>query len=151
MTATNDDSSERGEPDLSFLESRPARVSEIPNLSLGRSNVDGGPRPVDSRALTIGRDITLAGEISACELLIIEGRLEASVPNAKTLEIAKTGSFQGSAILNDATISGEFDGELTVVNRLHITSTGRVTGKIRYGHLEIENGGEIHGDLSVSS
>jgi cytoskeletal protein CcmA (bactofilin family) len=151
MTATNDDSSERGEPDLSFLESRPARVAEIPNLSLGRSSMGGGPRPVDSRALTVGRDITLSGEISECELLFIEGRLEASVPNAKTLEIAQTGSFQGSAILNDATISGEFDGELTVANRLHITSTGRVTGKIRYGHLEIDNGGEIHGDLSVSS
>lgn len=151
MSATNDDSSERGEPDLSFLESRPARASEIPNLSSGRSGMGSGPRPVDSRALTIGRDITLAGEISACELLVIEGRLEASVPNAKTLEIAQSGSFQGSAVLNDATISGEFDGELTVTNRLRITSTGRVTGKIRYGHLEIENGGEIHGDLSVSS
>lgn len=151
MTATNDDSSERGEPDLSFLESRPARVAEIPNLSLGRSSMGSVPRPVDSRALTVGRDITLSGEISECELLVIEGRLEASVPNAKTLEIAQSGSFRGSAILNDATISGEFDGDLTVTNRLRITSTGRVTGKIRYGHLEIENGGEIHGDLSVSS
>lgn len=149
MSATNDDTSDRSDPDLSFLESRPARVAEIPNLSLGRSGT--GPRSLDSRALTIGRDITLSGEISECELLFIEGRLEAAVPNAKTMEIAQTGSFKGTAILNDATISGEFDGDLTVTNRLHITSTGRVTGKVRYGHLEIENGGEIHGDLAVSS
>lgn len=151
MSATNDDSSEHGEPDLSFLESRPARVAEIPNLSLGRSSAGIGPRPLDSRALTIGRDITLSGEISECELLFIEGRLEAAVPNAKTMEIAQSGSFKGTATLNDATISGDFEGDLTVINRLHITSTGRVTGKVRYGHLEIENGGEIHGDLAVST
>lgn len=151
MTATNDDSGERGEPDLSFLESRPARVAEIPNLALGRSSIGTGSRPIDNRALTVGRDIKLSGEITECELLIIEGRLEASVPNAKTMEIAQTGSFKGTATLNDATISGEFDGELTVTNRLRITSTGRVTGTILYGHLEIENGGEIHGELTVSS
>ena len=151
MTSTNDDSGERREPDLSFLESRPARVAEIPNLSLGRRNIGDGSRSVDSRALTIGRDIKLSGEITECELLIIEGRLEASVPDAKTMEISQTGSFIGTATLGDATISGEFDGDLTVTNRLRITSTGRVTGTIRYGHLEIENGGEIHGDLTVSS
>lgn len=151
MTATDDDTAERGEPDLSFLESRPARVAEIPNLALGRSGIGDGPRTVDSRALTIGRDIKLSGEITECELLVIEGRLEATVPNAKTMEIAPTGSFKGSATLSDAKISGEFDGDLTVTNRLHITSTGKVTGTIRYGHLEIENGGEIHGDLTVSA
>lgn len=151
MTSTNDDSGERGEPDLSFLENRPARVADIPNLSLGRGSIGDGPRSVDSRALTIGRDIKLSGEITECELLIIEGRLEASVPNAKMMEIAQTGSFIGTATLGDATIGGEFEGDLTVTNRLRITSTGRVNGTIRYGHLEIENGGEIHGDLTVSS
>jgi cytoskeletal protein CcmA (bactofilin family) len=150
MTATDDDAGERGEPDLSFLESRPARVAEIPNLGLGRGGIGEGPRSVDSRVLTIGRDIKLSGEITECELLVIEGSLEATVPNAKTMEIAQSGTFKGSAKLNDATVSGEFDGDLTVTNRLRITSTGRVTGTIRYGHLEIENGGEIHGDLTVS-
>ena len=149
MTATDDDASERGEPDLSFLESRPARVAEIPNLALGRG-LGEGPRSIDSRALTIGRDIKLSGEITECELLVIEGTLEASVPNAKAMEIAQTGTFKGTATIADATISGDFDGELTVTNRLRITSTGRVTGTIRYGHLEIENGGEIHGELTVS-
>jgi len=151
MSATNDDTSERGEPDLSFLDNRPARVAQIPNLSLGHSRMGDGHRPLDSRALTIGRDITLSGQISQCELLVIEGRLEAEVPNAKTMEIAQSGSFKGTAILSDATISGEFDGDLTVTNRLRITNTGRVTGKVRYGHLEIDNGGEIHGDIAVSS
>ena len=151
MTTTNDDSDERGEPDLSFLESRPARVAEIPNLALGRSSIGERPRSVDSRALTIGRDIRLSGQITECELLIVEGHLDATVPDAKSMEIAQTGHFKGTAKIGDAIVSGEFEGDLTVTNRLRITSTGRVTGTIRYGHLEIENGGEIHGELTVSS
>ncbi len=151
MTATNDDSDERSEPDLSFLENRPARAAEIPNLPHGRGGLGEGQRTIDSRALTIGRDIKLSGEITECELLVIEGYLEASVPDAKAMEIAQTGIFKGTATLGDATISGQFDGDLTVTNRLHITSTGRVTGTIQYGHLEIENGGEIHGELTVSA
>jgi len=151
MSTTNNEAGDRDELDLSFLESRPARVAEIPNLSLGRNNMRSGPRNVDSRALTIGRDIKLSGEITECELLIIEGRLEATVPDANTMEIAPTGSFKGTANLADATISGEFDGDLTVTNRLRITSTGKVTGTVRYAHLEIENGGEIHGELTVTA
>jgi len=151
MSATSNEASERDEPDLSFLESRPARAAEIPNLSLGRSSMRDRARPAGNRALTIGRDIKLSGEISECELLIIKGRLEATVPDAKAMEISQTGSFKGTAKLSDATISGEFIGDLTVTNRLRITSTGRVRGTIRYGHLEIENGGEIDVKLSLTS
>lgn len=151
MSAISNESSDRDEPDLSFLERRPARAAEIPNLSLGRNSMRDGARSIDSRALTIGRDIKLSGEISECELLIIEGRLEATVPDAKSMEISQTGSFKGTAKLVDATISGEFSGDLTVTNRLRITSTGRVSGTVRYGHLEIENGGEIDGELSLTS
>ena len=118
MTTTNDDSDERGEPDLTFLESRPARVAEIANLALGRSSIGERPRSVDSRALTIGRDIRLSGQITECELLIVEGHLDATVPDAKSMEIAQTGHFKGTAKLGDAIVSGEFEGDLTVTNRL---------------------------------
>ncbi len=151
MTATNDDAGERNEPDLTFLESQPARAAEIPNLSLGRGAVRDGARSVDNGSLTIGRDIKMSGEITECEMLIVEGSLDASVPNATAMDIAQSGTFKGSAAVQDATIAGEFEGDLTVKNRLRITSTGRVTGTIRYGHLEIENGGEIHGELTVTA
>ena len=151
MTATNDDVGERGEPDLTFLESQPARVAEIPNLSLGRGPMRDGSRGVDNGVLTIGREIKLSGEITECELLVVEGSLDATVPDATAMEITQSGLFKGTATLQDATIAGEFVGDLTVTNRLRITSTGRVTGTIRYGHLEIENGGEIHGELTVTA
>ncbi|MCY1538651.1 hypothetical protein D9M68_742030 [compost metagenome] len=43
-----------------------------------------------------------------------------------------------------------FDGNLTVRQKLVIYATGRVTGKIRYGKVVIEEGGQLSGDIECS-
>ena len=48
-----------------------------------------------------------------------------------------------------AEIRGRFDGELTVRKQLVIRATGHVSGKIRYGKLSIEEGGELSGDVGA--
>ncbi|MDO8889197.1 MAG: polymer-forming cytoskeletal protein, partial [Hydrogenophaga sp.] len=45
---------------------------------------------------------------------------------------------------------GVFDGNLTVRNKLVIYSTGKVTGRIRYGKVVIEEGGQLSGDIECS-
>ena len=46
-------------------------------------------------------------------------------------------------------ISGIFEGDLTAREYLVVRATGRITGKVRFGELEIERGGQIIGDLQV--
>jgi len=99
------------------------------------------------RVLTVGHDILLKGEIATCDRLVIEGAVDATLNEVHTVEIAETGSFKGAADIEDAEISGVFDGELTVRNRLVIYSTGQVRGKITYGEVEIERGGELTGTI----
>ncbi|MFO1242659.1 MAG: polymer-forming cytoskeletal protein [Rickettsiales bacterium] len=99
------------------------------------------------RILTVGNDITLNGEIASCDRIVIEGRVDAILKEVHTVEIAESGSFKGKAEIEDAEISGVFDGELVVRNRLTIYSTGKVRGKIAYGEIEIERGGEITGEI----
>jgi hypothetical protein len=48
-----------------------------------------------------------------------------------------------------STPSGRFEGDLIVRNRLLIKATGRVSGTIRYGQIEIECGGQIFGDIQA--
>jgi cytoskeletal protein CcmA (bactofilin family) len=57
--------------------------------------------------------------------------------------------LKGSAQIETADIAGRFEGELTVQGRLHIRSTGRVHGTIRYGSIEIERGGAISGQVEA--
>jgi len=101
------------------------------------------------RVLTVGNDILLKGEIATCDRLVIEGAVDATLNEVHTVEIAEGGSFKGSAEIEDAEISGLFEGDLIVRNRLVIYATGKVRGKITYGEIEIERGGEMTGEIKT--
>src|SRR5206468_12995547 len=101
------------------------------------------------RKLTVGREITLSGEITSCDKLIIEGSVEANLNNCRDVEIAESGLFKGTAAIEEAEIQGRFEGNLVVRKRLLIKASGRVSGTIRYGQIEIECGGQISGDIQA--
>ena len=109
------------------------------------------PRRNDTevRKLTVGREITLSGEITSCDKLIIEGSVEANLNNCRDVEIAETGLFKGTASIEEAEIRGRFEGNLVVRKRLLIKASGRVSGTLRYGQIEIECGGQISGDIQA--
>ena len=101
------------------------------------------------RKLTVGREITLSGEITSCDMLVIEGSVEANLTNCRDIDIAESGLFKGAAAIEEAEIRGRFEGNLTVRKRLLIRASGRVSGTIRYGQIEIECGGQISGDIQA--
>ncbi|OLE20588.1 MAG: hypothetical protein AUG50_00220 [Betaproteobacteria bacterium 13_1_20CM_3_63_8] len=97
--------------------------------------------------LFVGVNIKLKGvEISDCDVLVVEGQVEATV-YSKGLQIAKPGTLKGTAAIDVAEIFGDFSGELTARTRLVVHGTGRVSGTIRYGKLIVAEGGEISGDV----
>ena len=99
--------------------------------------------------LVVGPDIKMKGaEISDCDTLVVEGRMEATL-DSRVLEIAQNGVFQGTIAVDQAEIHGRFEGELTVRKQLIIQSTGRVSGKIRYAKVKVEEGAELSGDISM--
>jgi cytoskeletal protein CcmA (bactofilin family) len=116
-----------------------------------RPELRGEQRPGEGEAkkLTVGRGIVLTGEIRACDRLVVEGRVEATLADSRSIEIAESGLFKGSVQIDSAEISGRFEGDITVKHRLTVHSTGRVIGNIRYGQLEIERGGILSGTVEL--
>lgn len=105
------------------------------------------PAAVGGSKLIVGPNIKLKGvEITDCDTLVVEGLVEATM-DSRLMEIAEQGSFKGSAEIDIAEIRGQFDGNLTVRQKLVIYATGKVTGKIRYGKVVIEEGGQLTGDI----
>ncbi|MDM0044562.1 polymer-forming cytoskeletal protein [Variovorax dokdonensis] len=101
--------------------------------------------------LTVGPNIKLKGvEITDCDTLVVEGLVEATM-DSRVMQIAETGAFKGSAGIDIAEIRGVFDGNLTVREKLVIHATGKVSGKIRYGKVVIEEGGQLSGEISVGA
>ena len=101
----------------------------------------------DSKRLVIGRDISIGGEVTSCDRLLVEGRAEIDLPNAQQLEVTASGFFRGSAEVDIADISGQFEGDLIAREQLIVRSGGRLSGIIRYGHIVIEAGGQGSGDM----
>jgi cytoskeletal protein CcmA (bactofilin family) len=113
------------------------------------SNNNSSTNEIGSK-LIVGPNIKLKGvEINDCDTLVVEGLVEATM-DSRVIQIAEKGAFKGSAGIDLAEIRGDFDGELTVRQKLVVYATGRVTGKIRYGKLVIEEGGQISGDVQVN-
>lgn len=133
-----------------------ARVTASPSRDPGEAEAGETGSPTeplpfelrrDEKRLIVGKGIVLKGEVTDCDRLVVEGRIEASLTESDVVVIAEGGEFRGNAEVNEADISGAFDGALTVRNRLMVRATGRVSGEIRYGELEIERGGRLAGDV----
>jgi cytoskeletal protein CcmA (bactofilin family) len=125
----------------------PRRVVDIP----GAQRRPDRMLALDDEAnrLTVGRNICLSGEITACQKLVVEGQVEAQLTDAQVIEVAPTGYFRGNAEVDEADISGRFEGTLVARQKLTIRKGGRIDGTVRYGRIVIESGGEISGEMSA--
>jgi cytoskeletal protein CcmA (bactofilin family) len=107
------------------------------------------PEP-ELRKLTVGREISLQGEITHCDQLVIEGSVTANL-SCQEVSIMESGVLKGAVEIGQVEVRGVFEGTLNATGRLLIRSTGRVVGKIRYGQIEIEIGGQIAGEIEAQA
>jgi cytoskeletal protein CcmA (bactofilin family) len=122
----------------------PASITTAPASASATSELSMGSK------LTVGPNIKLKGvEITDCDTLVVEGVVEATI-NSRVIQIAERGTFIGNAEFDIAEIRGEFNGDLTVRQKLVVHASGRVSGKVRYGRLVIEEGGQLSGDIQLS-
>jgi cytoskeletal protein CcmA (bactofilin family) len=153
-------------PTRSPLELRPAAQPELPprrvDLPTAPFTGPGADRSTEApkgavmikdeagKRLIVGQGISLSGEITACDRLVVEGSVQVTLNQTRAIEITESGRFtNGKAEVEEAEISGTYEGELTVRNLLLIRSTGQVKGTVRYGELEIERGGKLSGSVSM--
>lgn len=156
-------------PGTGFKTDVPRRVVDVPGLTprqpagLGTPSTLPGSVPAaapaaapmaapalpEQRRLIVGRDISLSGEIGSCDVLVVEGTVEAKLRDGRSIEIADSGLFKGSVEIDEADIGGRFEGDLTIRGRLIVRSTGRITGSIKYGELSVEAGGRLVGDIQL--
>jgi cytoskeletal protein CcmA (bactofilin family) len=141
----------RNRRDESFRQNQPIAPAPVAANTPAPSN-EQPEKKADERKeskLVVGHDIKIKGvEISDCDTLVVEGRVEATL-DSRVLEIAEHGVFQGTIAVDQAEIRGRFEGEITVRKQLIIHGTGKVSGKVRYAKIKIEEGAEISGDLAM--
>jgi cytoskeletal protein CcmA (bactofilin family) len=141
----------RNRRDDSFRQTQPIAPAPTASASTAPS-METTEKKADERKeskLVVGHDIKIKGvEISDCDTLVVEGRVEATL-DSRVLEVAEHGVFQGTIAVDHAEIRGRFEGEITVRKQLIIQGTGKVSGKVRYAKIKVEEGAELSGDIAM--
>jgi cytoskeletal protein CcmA (bactofilin family) len=109
------------------------------------SAIDSMP---DANRLFIGEGVTIKGEISVPDTLVVCGSVEGDV-SVGNLVVGETGVIKGRTIVaQNAEISGKVYEKLDVKCLMILRSTSRVDGNVSYGMLQIEQGATIAGGIS---
>ncbi len=140
-------------PAVSPASPSPSQVSPASTTTAGANSQKTAPEPerkvIDESGsrLIVGPDVKLkSAEILDCDTLVVEGRVEATM-DSRVIRIDEKGLYSGKVSIDIAEIRGQFEGELTARSQLIIHATGKVSGKIRYGKMLIEEGGQISGEI----
>jgi cytoskeletal protein CcmA (bactofilin family) len=97
--------------------------------------------------LTLGPGVTLSGTVSVPGRAVIHGTLDGTLV-ARDVLIGTEGRVLGVLEAETVELQGEGPASLTVRTGLVIRASGRVTGTVRYGRLEVEQGGQLQGDIA---
>ena len=107
----------------------------MPGIS--RPAGDGAVSCSENARLSVGRDVEMSGEIESCDLLVVEGTVDATLQNGREIQIGRSGRFSGLVEVEDADISGEFSGKLVVRQRLTVRAGGKIDGEIFYDEIKV--------------
>ncbi|QGM98448.1 bactofilin family protein [Methylocystis parvus] len=112
-------------------------------------NTTSGFRPDQENVVYIGAGVTLKGEVSVPDLIVVDGTVEGDV-TARVVCVGQTGVIRGNIAATEADISGWITDHIEIKQLLIVRSTGRVEGRVMYGEIELEKGAVVTGDLSAT-
>ena len=103
----------------------------------------------DREACLIGSKITIRGQVSGSQDLIVEGRIEGSVALENRFTVEETGSVEADLQVAEAALKGEVRGDLVASRSAVLHPTARVVGNIRAPRLIIEEGAHFSGNVDM--
>ncbi len=99
----------------------------------------------------LDKDLTIDGSISSTGTLIIKGKVNGAI-EGQSLLIAQEGEVVSNMTkVENMTVGGIFQGEMSVEKELVILSTGTCSGKVECKDLIVENGGILNAEVSCKT
>ena len=99
---------------------------------------------------TIGATMTIKGDLAGKEDVMVRGKLDGSVIlNDNDIVIDESGQVEGSIIAKHVMIKGTVNGEIQGLEKVTVSSTGRVQGTISAPRLVLEDGGKFKGMIDM--
>ncbi len=97
----------------------------------------------------IGRAITIRGNLTGSEDLLVEGRIEGTVTLKNHLSIEESGVLEADIDVENLTVRGEMKGDITAAQSVSINNNARLVGNIRAPRVIIEDGARFRGSIDM--
>lgn len=97
----------------------------------------------------IGSQITIQGNLSGAEDLVVEGRIEGTIKLSNHLTVEAAGVVEADLEVEDLTVHGTVQGDIHASRSITITTGARVVGNIRAPRIIIEDGARFRGRVEM--
>lgn len=112
----------------------------------GRRTLDG----VQQITTLIGHDSRFIGRLEGKDNTIVNGTFEGDCDIEGVVVLSEQGRWIGNIGASSAIVSGEVQGDISVREKLELTHTARVTGRIVAPVIAIEEGAIHQGEIRMA-
>ncbi len=107
------------------------------------------PEHTGERAV-IGASITIRGDVTGDEDLVIQGRVDGKVDLAQhNVTVGANGRIKANVIGRSVTVEGEVEGDLRAEEQIAIRKTAKVRGNVAAPRVTIEDGATFQGSIDM--
>ncbi len=130
----------------------PEPAVKIPRQPAAPPPPSPAPRRESGGGLTtIGKGITIKGELVGDEDVKIEGRVEGRIQLAKNLVVGQAGVVEADVEAENINIGGTVTGNLVAQNRVEIVASGKMIGDIRAPRVIVAEGAHFKGNVDMDT
>lgn len=125
-----------------------------PPVPLSTESAAQRPAPTPSSATseqaTIGKSLTIKGEITGSEMLYIDGHVEGSVnlPGNRVV-VGRNGNVAANISAREVVVLGKVNGNINASDRVDIRNEGSLTGDVVAQRISIEDGAYFKGGIDI--
>lgn len=99
----------------------------------------------------IGNGTSITGDINSNGDVRIDGNLKGNITISGKLVVGPSGSIEGNVICQNADISGEIHGKVTVTELLSLKASAKLLGDIVTGKISIEPNATFTGTCNMGA
>jgi cytoskeletal protein CcmA (bactofilin family) len=97
----------------------------------------------------LGPDAKFKGELTFEKGLRILGQFEGQIKSKGALHVAEGAHIKAQIEAANVRVDGEIKGNVVCTERMHLTSTSRIEGDLRAARLEMNDGAQFVGNVTI--
>lgn len=100
-------------------------------------------------AIVLGPRDTLTGTLTVDGNVRVQGSLDGELRASGDVDVESTATVNATLDVANLTVHGTLTGEITVRRRLSVGGSGTVSGQVRCGRLQVDDGATVNGSITM--